>query len=171
MGRDPTAETDRLRIPFEAIQVVLRTANLTRTQYVWATRSIRAWCRGQQIDVYPLFRDPTLGADVMDFVDYQMTPEELATCKDWTDPNTVEFHALLDGIIKDGYRISFTYDKKNRCVVSTLIGKTDECLNVGKAMSSRHATVARAVQISVYKQVVIFSNGEWGDSDPNTLYG
>lgn len=107
----------------------------------------------------------------MDFIDYQLSADEKDACRLWREAQASAYNDFPNQVVLAGYRITFTHDEKNDCVVVTIIGRATACPNYNKAMTTRHADIDTALMMALYKQIVIFDYESWGVTDTETLYG
>lgn len=107
----------------------------------------------------------------MDFVDYQLSAEEKVACDLWQESLGGAYDECPNEVVHAGYRITFTHDDKNKCIVVTVIGRTPSNPNYDKAMTSRHVDIAQALAMALYKVIVIFNYESWGATNIETMFG
>lgn len=158
------------RLPLNEISIVLFTERLSQSRYIKTTSEIRRWQLRHYGSTYPISLSKQ-ELETMEFVDYQLSDDEKSACSTWSELPSTDLLEEANNICADGYRITFTRDKKNSCVVVTVIGKTVGNSNDNRGMSTRHATIEIALLMAVYKHIEIFNGGEWSESDPQSMFG
>jgi len=159
-----------LPVPFEAIQEAITQKRPNRTDYLRIREAVVSWHRSVLGEAHML-GDYDGRMDNVNFVDYQLTKEEMQEADDWIESGDVNISDIVNEMLLEGYRFTFTYDVKNFCVVVSVMGKTPDNPNVGLCMSTRHGHVSRATALAVYKHKIIFSSNAWGQQGPEGLYG
>lgn len=157
-------------VPFMQIEYILRTRHLDRQGYLEARKAIKAWhltTVGRHEQITPQ------GAQTenMKFIDCKLTEEQIKDAQEWCSVDDPKLSTIVNETLLDGYRVTFTFDMKNDCIVVTLIGRTSDCPNKDMAMTTRHGTVRRALHLAMYKQQVIFKGGAWGEISSESQYG
>ena len=164
---DPVSNTI---IPLKHIDQMIRDIRVSRSDYLAIRAAWFGWLEETGQPHKPMQLSP--GEETtMDFIDYQLSAEEKAACTPWMEAQGSNYFHLPNEVVHDGYRITFTHDEKNGCVVVTFIGRATSCPNYGKAMSTRHADIATALMMALYKQIVVFAYGSWGTTDVENLFG
>lgn len=85
-----------------------------------------------------------------------------------------DFVGVLEYFHQNGYKISFSPDKAHQCVIATITGVEDDCLNVGYSLSGRGPSIEKALAVLWYKHSVLASEGLWsnvGSDRGGDLYG
>lgn len=164
------AEVVPLLYPIDVVSLLLYTKHLTQAQYQSCREEWIAYHKQWGRKWYPLSLRP--GEETtMDFIDYKLTGEEMEEALLWPEGQGPELFEHLDTIVKSGYRIAYVLDKKNNCITVTFIGKSHDNPNHDKAMSTKHSTVLKALQVALYKHLVIFRGDAWGDLDSEGRFG
>lgn len=161
---------DALFLPYAQIDRAIRLRRPTREEYTELRTLFTSWLRSLYGENYwEVVSRP--GVNSMEFVDYQLThdqkEEALSLLAEGIEPVLEQANALM----LNGYRFTFTYDRKNDCVIVSIMGKEKDNVNYGKCMTSRHRDVEHALAIAVYKQSVIFQTEAWSESRPEERYG
>jgi hypothetical protein len=84
--------------------------------------------------------------------------ERLAALGDEDYPDVGTF--LLE-VLDDGYKVSFVKDERHSCVIATLTGKGDGCVNAGYSLSGRGPDLPGAILVLHFKHLVICESGIW----------
>ncbi len=161
---------DRPRIPLKDVEAILFAKPITRGLYSRVRASWMEWLQSTGQPRMPISLSPG-EEDAMDFIDYQLSDEEKEACTTWREAQAGHYEELANQVVHAGYRITFTYDEKNECVVVTLIGRTQSCPNYNKAMTTRHINIEKALMMALYKQVVVFDYETWGETSNEQLFG
>ena len=157
-------------VPFEAIQTLLATARLDRKSFIINRALVKSWHESVVGQYYPISVSEEAYKH-MEFVDYQLSNEEMEKAQDWLDPDDAKLSTMVNEALQDGYRVTFTQDAKNNCVVVTVIGKAAGNANHNRGMTTRHATVRAALHLAMFKHYEIFKGGSWGESQAENMFG
>ncbi|MCK5643811.1 MAG: hypothetical protein KAJ19_23630 [Gammaproteobacteria bacterium] len=162
--------TENPRIPLADIEEILVAKRLTRSLYLRVRARWFEWLEQTGQPHKPIMLSPG-EESALDFIDYQLSAEEKASCVAWRESLGIAYLDCPNDVVHEGYRITFTFDDKNECVVVTLIGRAKTCPNFGKAMTSRHVDIDQALMMALYKQIVVFNNETWGSTDAEAMFG
>lgn len=66
----------------------------------------------------------------------------------------------LVGILEHGHKVTFTYDRRNDATICSITGELDSSVNAGYTMTTFAATWYQALQVAVYKHLVL-AKGNW----------
>lgn len=157
-------------VPYQSIYTLLVTSNLNRDTFLTARDAIKAWNEAT-VGAHKQLTLSDQEASDMKFVDHKLTPDDQEAAAAWCDPDDPKLSTIVNETLLDGYRVTFTYDMKNKCIVVTLIGRTADCPNKDLGMTTRHGTVRHALHLAMYKHHVVFDAGAWGDTEVETQYG
>ena len=165
-----TDEAPKPKFPAELVDELIKGGYKNSGLYVQTRKALFAWYAAIGVARYPI---SSLGGENMDiiFVDFKLDIDQLADCAEWWKAQGSEGLALLDKVMQDGYRVSFVADKKNTCVITSLIGKSPTSPNRNMCMTTRHATVLETIPIMLYKHLFIFEGGAWGEAPAESLFG
>lgn len=158
------------RIPLSSISPVLNTKRITRDVYLKARHDWMDWQKktGQPPSTISLTE---MEKETLNFIDYKLSQDEIDASREWLDPTEPEFLTAVNEVVADGYRITLTEDTKNRCIVVTLIGRAKDNINHDRAMATRHSDVTTALKMALYKHLVVYNAGTWGDTTAESMYG
>jgi hypothetical protein len=84
--------------------------------------------------------------------------ERLAALSDEDYPNLATF---LTEVLQDGYKFSAVTDEAHHCVIATLTGKSEGCVNAGFSLSARGPDLAGAILVLHYKHTVLCEGQRW----------
>lgn len=85
-----------------------------------------------------------------------------------------DFVGVLEYFHSHGYKVSLSPDKAHSCIIATITGVEDDCLNVGYSLSGRGPNLEKAVAVLWYKHAVLAVEGVWANVASNrsgNLYG
>lgn len=157
-------------IPLDDIDKLLRAKAIERPLYMRTRVRWLTWLGMTGQPNKPISLSPTEEAS-LDFIDYQLSAEEKDACEAWKESLGGDFLNCPDDVVQAGYRITFTFDDKNNCIVVTVIGRATDCPNYNKAMTTRHSNIQKALTMAMYKQIVVFDYQSWGATDAESLFG
>lgn len=164
-----TAETRALEF-FSCLDSLMASSKITRTQYLHIKREWSDWLRTtRQRNYSPSIGEAEMAA--MTFIDYLLSQDEKEQASAYLSESQEGLMAALDQVVDDGYRVAFTYDTKNKCVMVTLIGKTTANPNFDRAMTTRHKDVQTALRMALFKHNVVFESGSWGSAEGDAIFG
>lgn len=166
---DSTAHTN-LPIPHADIDEAIRPLKYDKYRYLDMRKAVKAWYASLGLPLQQLSMNWSSDVNVT-FIDYQLSAEQITEAAVWFDAQAEGGLLLINDLIRDGYRLSFVYDNKHDCVVTSLIGKSGQNPNRNLCMTTRHATVGETLPLLLYKQFVVFDNGTWGEASAETLFG
>lgn len=169
--RKPEPERDvNHPAPFELIDLVLRTKQLERHIYLEARRAIIAWHTsvvGRQAPI-TLSKKET---KAVKFVDRKMTEEEIIAALEWRELDDPGLSTMLNEMLQDGYRVTYSYDPKEETVTCTVMGKSATNPNFDLGMSTRHATARQATHLAMFKHYVLYDGKAWGETSRESRFG
>lgn len=70
------------------------------------------------------------------FVDYSLTPRELAAMKQWAKERT-DVSDMMHKVIETGYKLTFSWDERNQCHCCWMIPAVPQNDNFGLILSGR----------------------------------
>lgn len=159
-----------VRFPLDTLERVLAKQHMSRADWhdlFTRTRAWELWLHGVTfMDMRPQDEDTN-----MKFVDYKLTDEQKKLALGLYEGEDDLILDAMDEVTLTGYRVTFSYDKKGRCAIVSVIGRDPECVNFDLCMTSRHASVRRALMYAMYKQQIVFDNGAWGDDSGESVWG
>ena len=167
MAPDPTSKTI---LPIDYIEKAIKAKSLNRSLYRRVSALWRAW----QADTAQPRESISLSpgeVEALDFIDYQLSDEQKVACTQWAEELGAGILDLPDEVVRAGYRITFTHDEKNGCVVVTVLGRAVSNPNYNKAMTTRHSDIRRALEMALFKQIVVFEYESWGPTDVENMFG
>lgn len=94
------------------------------------------------------------------FVQYELSKEQLLTCKSWSFSADDGWHYLVQ-FEEAGYKVTFRTDDKNDCSACWIIGGEGHTINPNMILAGRGSSPFKA-----FKQVCFKHNlfdGQWGD--------
>lgn len=159
-----------LPVPHQLIDECIKPGILHAGRYKIIRARIRDWYISIGLGLQQLTIDWSNDVNVT-FIDYKLSPEQIKEATEWFESQEHNGLLLLNDLIRDGYRVSFVYDLKHDCVVTSLIGKTGQNPNRNLCMTTRHLTVGETLPLLLYKQFVVYDNGPWGEASAETLIG
>lgn len=68
----------------------------------------------------------------------------------------------LDGFLKNGYKISLSYDQQNNCVLASMTGKDPASPNYNYVMTSRAADAWESLALALFKHYQVCDDEDWG---------
>jgi hypothetical protein len=95
------------------------------------------------------------------FVDLPLTDTEKEHLQAFAPDDYPSFDAFLASVLEDGYKFSVVRDEKHACVIATLTGKGEGCVNAGYSLSARGPDFVGAVLVLWYKHVEICDGARW----------
>jgi hypothetical protein len=97
-----------------------------------------------------------------EFVAINLTEDEKKQFKKaYTDkPN--DLLGQLDGLLKNGYKLSLSYDNQNNCVLASLTGKDPNSPNYNYVMTSRAGESWESMALALFKHYVVCDDEDWG---------
>lgn len=156
--------------PFAEIDEAIRMVKPTQADYLRIRTKVTEWFKSVLGTNMALQMGEERVAE-MNFVDYQMTAEEIAEADGWAESNPHLVDELTNQLLTEGYRITFTWDSKNDCVVVSIIGKTRDNPNYDLCMTTRHASVRQTMTLALHKHFNIFANQAWSEQAPDSRFG
>jgi len=106
------------------------------------------------------------------FVNYELNKDD----KDFLKLHELswqEVDKLFVQLVKEGYKVSFSWDEYSGCMAVWLIGQSSSCPNHGFILSSRASTTLKALNGLFYRHLTVY-NGLWrdraGDGKPTDDY-
>lgn len=165
-----STQHDNLPIPHEIIDNLIKGGYTSKSVYLVARQAVKTWYAsiGLPLQQLTVFWEDNVNVT---FIDYQLSAEQIQDAANWFADQDNGGQTLVNDLIRDGYRLSFVYDVKHDCVVTSLIGKTGQNPNRNLCMTTRHATVGETLPLLLYKQFVVFENGSWGEAATESLFG
>lgn len=167
MAPDPTGKLD---LPLKDVETALYTKHLTRSMYKRIRASWMEWLTATGQPRKPISLSPG-EESALDFIDYQLSSDEKDASQVWREGLAGQYGDCANQVVHAGYRITFTHDEKNDCVVVTLIGRAKDCPNYNKAMTTRHRDIDKALEMALFKQIQIFAYDSWGSTNSEALFG
>lgn len=103
------------------------------------------------------------------FADFRFVRVEL------TEAEKAEFRALLtggefdvidfDGWVRDGYKLSLTYDEQHSSFIATLTAQYRDMPNAGLVLTGRGKTVAAALAVLEFKDRYLAGDDGWAAAE------
>lgn len=111
------------------------------------------------------------GEQVIEFVNRQLTSEEKVNANGWAEGlEDNHFHEIVNELAQ-GYKITFSFDLERSCFIVSLIGRDKVSPNFNKCMTTRHGNLEQCVILALYKQRVLFADGNWDVNDHTSEWG
>lgn len=111
--------------------------------------------------VVPQPYKPVKDAQWGGFINIRLTDEDKVAFREWQRSERLSTGDLLDGCLRDGLQISFTYDSENWCYMVTLTGKGWLDSPLRCAMTTRGETFTDALDLALFKHLEM-ANEDWG---------
>jgi len=103
------------------------------------------------------------------FINYDLTAEQKTEVKGWK-PAFEQVFSLFEGMIADGFKVSFKFDTRNKCVQCSLTEPFESAKKVTRCMVSRGPDLYSAIRVAVWKHTVLFE-GDWANIPDETNGG
>lgn len=97
-----------------------------------------------------------------EFVSVNLTEDEKKKFKSVYSESPQEFFNQLDGLLKNGYKVSLSYDKQNNCVLASMTGKDPLSPNFNYVLTSRAADAWESLALSLFKHFHVCDDEDWG---------
>lgn len=121
--------------------------------------------RNKNGKVLPNWRDPSVNrvgqAVSSDFVQYELSKEQQASCKAWSFTGDDASDAL-DKLVQASYKITFRFDERNNCPACWIIAEKENVMNPNMILSGRGSTPIKAFKQACFKHFILFE-GVWGE--------
>lgn len=111
--------------------------------------------------VIPQPYKPTKDAQWGGFVNIRLTEEDKTDFRTWQRSDRQPTGDLLDGCLRDGLQVSFSYDSENWCYIVTLTGCGWTGSGLRCAMTTRGDSFSDALDLALYKHLEL-ANEDWG---------
>jgi|SRR5215467_1595750 len=95
------------------------------------------------------------------FVNYDLTEGDKKSLKA-ANPSADQVLGTIVQLVKEGYKVSMSWDNRSDCVQAFLIGSSKECPNHGFILTSRAASAHKALASLLWKHTSVFE-GVWHD--------
>ena len=95
------------------------------------------------------------------FVDLVLTNEEKEHLSSMGFEDYPDMRVFLERVLEDGYKVSLVTDEKHSCVIMTLTGKGEGCVNAGYSLSARGPDLLGALLVLDFKHRVLCDEGRW----------
>lgn len=106
-------------------------------------------------------KDAKKGAALASFVNYELTKEQSAACKE--SPFSADtLCEMLERLTDSDYKVTFSHDDRNGCFACWLIPTRADHVNGGMILPGRGSTAAKAFKQACFKHYHVF-DGLWGD--------
>lgn len=158
------------RFPLDWVERANRQPRMSRKTFYagyWPMRRWSKWIEG----LCPF--DMRIGRNIedMDFVDYKLSTEEKeAAIAEYGGADEVVLDAMDTATI-EGYKVTFSYDQKNRCSIVSLIGRDPESPNFDKCMTTRHGSVRVALIYALFKHLKVYAGKPWATEGNESMWG
>lgn len=93
------------------------------------------------------------------FVNWSLTDEEKAACKEWS-VTMGDFDNALGKLIEEGYKVTVSYDNYRSCFTASIVPTKDAKMNVGYILTGKGSTPLKAIKQVLYIHFYIMG-GEW----------
>jgi len=120
--------------------------------------------RNKQGKPLPNWKDPSKNGQngfTSDFVQYELSKEQQATCKAW-DFTFEDGYEALNGLVEAGYKITFRHDDRNNCSACWIIGDAQHKINGNMILPGRGSTPFKAFKQACFKHWKLFDT-VWGE--------
>lgn len=97
-----------------------------------------------------------------DFVEVRLNEEEKTDFKKRYSSEADKLLGMVDEIVKNGYKISSSYDTTNNCIIVALTCKEPNSPNFNYVMTSRAGEVWEATALAMYKHYFCCDDEDWG---------
>jgi hypothetical protein len=103
----------------------------------------------------------------VEFLNWDLTKEEKIAAKAY-EVTLEALMGMLEGLVDDGYRISFKRDDYNKCFNCSFTEAPRVDGSPARCIVSRGPTVGDAVRVACFKHFVLLE-GDWGKISAATL--
>lgn len=103
----------------------------------------------------------------IEFINWELTKEEKIAAKSY-EVSLETLMGMLEGMVDDGYRISFKRDDYNKCFNCSITEPTRTDGSASRCIVSRGPSVGDAVRVAMFKHHVLL-DGDWGALSTATL--
>lgn len=97
-----------------------------------------------------------------DFVEIRLTDADKADFKAKYAKDAQLFFGELDGLSKNGYKVSLSYDTSNNCVIASLTCREASDPNFNFVLTARAGDTWEALALVLYKHLFMCDDGDWG---------
>lgn len=161
---------ERPRFPLAWVERANRQPRMSRKRFYEGYWPMRVW--SEWIGLLTPF-DMRVGRhpEDMDFVDYKLSTEEKeAAVAKYGGAEDLVLDAMDETTI-EGYKVTFSYDQKNRCALVSVIGRDPESSNFDKCMTTRHGSVRVALIYALFKHREIYGGKAWATDGNESMWG
>lgn len=103
-----------------------------------------------------------------EFVDLKLSKEDVADFKERYEKDATHFLSEVDGMAKNGYKLSLAYDTGNNCIIASFTCREPNDPNFNYVLTARAGDVWEATALVVYKHMYMCDDGDWGgDTQPD----
>jgi hypothetical protein len=105
------------------------------------------------------------------FVRVSLTTEDKKAFAVWRKSAEKDVNELLNVILSDNHKVSFSFSEHNDSYICSITGKQDDCNNANKCFTSHGKDWGTALYVALYKYHVIFKGEAWEDLDDEEEFG
>jgi hypothetical protein len=107
----------------------------------------------------------------VEFIEFRLTQEDAPIYEAWWAKEQEHVAVNTENLLNSGYKLSFTPDFENACIIVTVIGKSCGGANEGRAFSSRSDDWLDALGMCLYKHFVLAAADEWPEGTNRRSWG
>lgn len=120
--------------------------------------------RDKKGKIIPGWKDPRgaaaqNGFQQAEFVQYELSKDQQASCKAW-EVSCEELFLVLERLLEAGYKITMRFDTRNNCPACWIIGPVGDHRNANMILPGRGSTGQKAFKQALFKHFQLFSE-EW----------
>lgn len=101
------------------------------------------------------------------FINVRLSDDDKSVFESWRDQNHGETARMLDDLLGQGMKVSFSYDHENDCYICSFMGRLTSVSKDRLCTVTRAGSLAEVIDLSVWKHYVV-AGGDYGDFMPRS---
>lgn len=97
------------------------------------------------------------------FINVTLEKADKDAVAEWARRKGFNYLNELEHQLQSGHKVGLTWDNRNQCFIASVTCWTDGDENYGHCFSSRHVSIRKALELTLYKVLVTLDGKKWAD--------